>query len=175
MNINTAVTGSEYNAYSLDITTSTGDHISLDMSRTQEVNLSQKQNENSFSRSFSYTSIEKFNFVYEGNGLDKNDIKEIKQALEKSEPMMQKFMESFSDEMKSLIPLSAQTLKIADLFIPIKDKVNEDTFNFAKKSLVQQMDEVIKSLNKKDLIQEGARFLEKLFDNMNRRELFIYG
>ena len=175
MNINSSLYGSEHKAYNLDITTSTGDHISLDLSKRQEASFEEHRTANSISQSFSYKSVEEFNFSYVGNGLDSNDIKEIKQALEKAGPLMSEFMEGFSDEMKNAIAINPQTQKIADIFAPIKDTVDTNTLNFAKDLLVKQMEEIVKSLNNKDLIKEGAEFLKKLFDNIDKEQLFIYG
>jgi hypothetical protein len=67
-------------ALNLSITTSSGDKIDLNLKDSIEATSSFKKNKGLISEEFSLTHTFEYKFHYEGNGLDKNDIKEIKEA-----------------------------------------------------------------------------------------------
>jgi uncharacterized protein YigA (DUF484 family) len=108
-----------------------------------------------------------YEFTYKGNGLNKEDLKEIKKALKKMEPLLEKFLKNektndkivsnFSHYIKSLLP---------------KTK-NEEHLNAVKKHVLDKFDEILKKI-KVDLekLNDTKKLFENIFDDAKKLEIF---
>ena len=155
------------NSYNFDsskfdfkFTTSSGDKIELSMYDSVEIDKNFTKSPNSKTYEMTLKHEYGYHFHYEGNGLDKNDIKEIKEAMEKIKPLMEKFLKTkdmhekemvnFAHKLKSLLP---------------KPK-NENHSLAIKHHTVNTFDEILKSIeaSMKEL-KKTKELFERLFDN----------
>ena len=155
------------NSYNFDsskfdfkFTTSSGDKIELSMYDNVEIDKNFTKSSNSKTYEMTLKHEYGYHFHYEGNGLDKNDIKEIKEAMKKIKPLMEKFLKTkdihekemlnFSHKLKSLLP---------------KPK-NENHSLAIKNHTVNTFDEILKSIeaSMKEL-KKTKELFDRLFDN----------
>ncbi len=155
------------NSYNFDsskfdfkFTTSSGDKIELSMYDSVEIDKNFTKSPNSKTYEMTLKHEYGYHFHYEGNGLDKNDIKEIKEAMKKIKPLMEKFLKTkdihekdmlnFSHKLKSLLP---------------KPK-NENHSLAIKHHTVNTFDEILKSIeaSMKEL-KKTKELFDRLFDN----------
>ena len=155
------------NSYNFDsskfdfkFTTSSGDKIELSMYDSVEIDKNFTKSPNSKTYEMTLKHEYGYHFHYEGNGLDKNDIKEIKEAMKKIKPLMAKFLKTkdihekemlnFSHKLKSLLP---------------KPK-NENHSLAIKNHTVNTFDEILKSIeaSMKEL-KKTKELFDRLFDN----------
>ncbi|NPA87363.1 MAG: ATP/GTP-binding protein [Epsilonproteobacteria bacterium] len=149
--------------FNFSFTTSSGDKIDLKMfdSLTTSVSQSDGYKEYTLQREFGYE------FHYEGNGLDKNDIKEIKEAFKKIKPLLKKFLEqkesndiattNFVHQLKSMLPL----------------KTDENTKNYMKNEGVKTFDDVLKEIKASfEELKKAKELFDRLFDNSKKLEVF---
>lgn len=155
------------NSYNFDsskfdfkFTTSSGDKIELSMYDSVEIDKNFTKSPNSKTYEMTLKHEYGYHFHYEGNGLDKNDIKEIKEAMEKIKPLMEKFLKTkdmhekemvnFAHKLKSLLP---------------KPK-NENHSLAIKNHTVNTFDEILKSIeaSMKEL-KKTKELFDRLFDN----------
>jgi transcription antitermination factor NusG len=150
-------------SFDFSFTTSSGDKIDLKMFDKLSTTAEKKDGykEYTLTREFGYE------FSYKGNGLDKNDIKEIKEAFKKIEPLLEKFLKqkenndktttNFIHQLKSMLPIA-------------KD---ENTLNFMKNEGVKTFDDVLKSIKATlEELNKAKELFDKLFDNSKKLELF---
>ena len=154
------------NSYNFDsskfdfkFTTSSGDKIELSMYDNVEIDKNFTKSSNSKTYEMTLKHEYGYHFHYEGNGLDKNDIKEIKEAMKKIKPLMEKFLKTkdtqkemvnFAHKLKSLLP---------------KPK-NENHSLAIKNHMVNTFDEILKSIeaSMKEL-KKTKELFDRLFDN----------
>jgi len=87
----------DYNDFSFSMQTSTGDKIALKLYDEKSSEVSLEQNENSTSISLSLTHSYGYSFNYEGNGIDANDKKEIKEAMKLIQPMLEQYFANVNE------------------------------------------------------------------------------
>ncbi|MGH1601441.1 ATP/GTP-binding protein [Campylobacter majalis] len=87
------------NLNSLDFSfkTSTGDKINLSMYDNKSVSYNSAKTQNSSVSVMTLTHEYGYNFSYEGNGLDANDIAEINEALKTIQPQIDEFMKNINE------------------------------------------------------------------------------
>lgn len=158
--------------FALDITTKDGDRLKFSM--FDKKSLEAKKGEDS--TTLKLKSQIGFSFNYTGNGLSKDDIKEIKEAVKKVAPNLDKFMQD--SRIKELNPehVIKSALKISDM-LPQKADENE------KKALMGELlkdigkrlhteGEKIKQPNKDEIkskmLEDSKKLLEELWKNMSK-------
>lgn len=151
------------NSYNFDsskfdfkFTTSSRDKIELSMYDSVKIDKNFTKSPNSKTYEMTLKHEYGYHFHYEGNGLDKNDIKEIKEAMEKIKPLMEKFLKTkdmhekemvnFAHKLKSLLP---------------KPK-NENHSLAIKHHTVNTFDEILKSI---EASMKELKKTKELFDN----------
>jgi len=151
--------------FNFSFTTSSGDKIDLKMFDSIEAENHFTKTRTSVSQELTLTHQFGYEFHYEGNGLDENDIKEIKEAFKKIKPMLKEFLKQ-KDINEKVIKNAANRLK--SYLPPIK---NQNHLNALKQEGVNTFDEVLKS------IKAGIEELKKakeLFDNLFNQKFEIY-
>ncbi|MCR4941665.1 MAG: ATP/GTP-binding protein [Campylobacter sp.] len=96
MNTNLTAAGS-YNNMDFQIQTSSGDKLSLSMFHNQSLKMQKTQGDGFSSQTLTLSRAYGYEFEYEGNGLDANDIKEIQEAMKLIQPSIDKFMENIQN------------------------------------------------------------------------------
>jgi len=159
--------GLNSSAFEFKFTTSDGDKIDLKMSDSLETASSYKKNKNGASYEFSLKHKFEYNFHYEGNGLSKEDLKEIKEAFKKARPLLEKFLKEKNENDKVLKNV-AHHLKS---FLP-KPK-NENHLNAIKDEGVKTFDDILKSIKAQmKEVEKAKKLFDELFDNSKKIEIF---
>ena len=146
--------------FEFSFTTSSGDKINLKLSDSIEVSSSFKKGKSSISQEFTLKHTYGYEFSYKGNGLDENDLKEIKEAFKKVKPLLEKFLKTKEENEKVLNNVAHH---IKSLLPTPKDN---NHLNAIKKEGVDSFDKVLKSIKAslKEL-EIAKKIFDKLFDN----------
>ncbi|WP_457599478.1 ATP/GTP-binding protein [Hydrogenimonas sp.] len=160
------------NRFSFDITTSSGDRISLSMYDNRSLSLASESDGRSERFSMSLRHEYGYSFSYRGDGIDAQDQKEIEEAMKAIKPLFEAFVEN--------VKKSGETAGMNELVNTsqaIRRKLpkphNADTLNFLKKSTVDTMDSVL-SLFERDenLLESSKRLFERLFERLDGFEIY---
>ena len=141
---------SHQRSQSLDFSmqTSSGDRISLHAFSDKSASLETIKDKDLQSMTLSLKESYGYDFSYKGDGLDAQDIKEVKQALEKIKPLMsflnpaEKFEKSDKNILDKAMDINAQLPKAKD----------NNMANYLKDSLATMMDEMTKAFKANDEI-----------------------
>lgn len=175
MNTNTALNAYTQHSLSIEIQTSSGDKIELDFNNEKSLQYSSKGGE----KSFSFSSLESFSFHYEGDGIDAQDAKEIEKFLKIAQPKIDNFVAGLKDGSSLKKPISELASGITNNFQSIKEKNDDNLLNFTKNSIVNSMDKAFKKeLNPleqtEDIISNAQRFLDQIFEQLDKTEQSFY-
>jgi len=151
----------------LSITTSDGDKIDLKMFDSIEASSNFKKGNGFISEEFSLKHTFGYEFHYEGNGLSKKDIEEIKNALKKAKPLIEKFLKE-KEENKKVLSHIAHSIKSL-----LPTPKNENHQNAIKSKSIDIFDEILKELK---ATFEETKKAKELFDKIfNNQKLDIWG
>ncbi len=145
--------------FDFKFTTSSGDKIELNMYDSVEIDKSFSKNGNIKTAEISLKHEYGYHFHYEGNGLSKEDIKEIKEAMKKIKPLIEKFLKAKKEHQKEITNF-VHNLKS---FLPKPKNKNHE---FAIKShTLNTFDEILKHIQAsiKEL-QKTKELFDRLFD-----------
>jgi len=153
---------------SIQMKTSSGDVINLDFENTQELALSAQKNGKNESTSFSFSSLEKYQFEMQtSNGIDAQDKKEIAAFMEIAKPYIENFMQEVSEQ-EQKTPLNQISDLLEKTMQPIKDLAYE-VKQHGKNDLVKLFDDSLKMFNQTEkLINESQKLLDKLLENFDK-------
>ncbi|GAX88365.1 conserved hypothetical protein [Lebetimonas natsushimae] len=152
----------------LSFTTSSGDKIDLSLKDSIEASSSFKKNRGLISEEFTLKHTFEYKFHYEGNGLDKNDIKEIKEALKKAKPLIEKFLKEKNSNEKVMTNI-AHSIKS---FLPKPKNINHE--NAIKNKTVDVFDKILKQIKATfEETEKAKKLFDKIFNNDNNFDLFV--
>jgi hypothetical protein len=140
-------------AFDFSMQTSSGDKINLSAFRESEVEIGHFKDDSLDISSLSLKQTYGYSFSYSGNGIDKQDRKEIDEALKEIKPLLN-FLDleiGFKADDKSI---SDKALDINALLPKAKDDNHQ---NFIKDSLVDMMDEMLEAFDANDDMLKLAR------------------
>ncbi len=145
--------------FDFKFTTSSGDKIELSMYDNVEIDKNYSKNGSGESADISLKHEYGYHFHYEGNGLDKNDIKEIKEAMKKIKPLVEKFLKAKKEHQKEI------TNFVHNLKLLLPKSKNENHELAIKHHTVNTVDEILKSIkaSMKEL-QKTKELFDRLFD-----------
>lgn len=149
-------------AFDFSMRTSSGDTIDLSAFKESEVSFQNTKHEGLEVTSLSLRESFGYSFSYEGNGLDKQDIKEIKEALKEIKPLLN-FLNPNEDFPLSDKNISDKAMDINNL-LPKFDDLN--TQNYMKDTLVDMMDEMMQAFKANDEVLQRAR---EVFDTLQKQ------
>ncbi len=153
--------------FNFSFTTSDGDKIDLKMFDSVEANSSYKKTRGFESEEFTLKHAYGYEFHYEGNGLSKEDKKEIAEAFKKIKPLFEKFMK----QKKANEKIMANTAQMLKSFLP--EPKNENHANAIKQEGVKTFDDVLKQIKVSiDEVKKAKEFFDRLFDNSKKLEIF---
>ena len=160
------------NSFSFDLTTSSGDRISLSFYDNRSLSMQKKEGGNFSNFSMSLKHEYGYYFSYSGNGIDERDTAEIEKAMKIIKPMFEKFLQSVqkSEEMPGL----KKVANVAQLFKSKMPEVkNDDMLNMLKSKTIDTMDEVLSAFKKsRALVESSKKLFDHLFDNMKKFEIY---
>jgi hypothetical protein len=164
-----------YRSHDLNIMmkTSSGDIIKMDFANANSASLSYKGNENSSEASMSFSSMQSFKFSVDGNGLDAQDQKEIKEFMKVAQPFIDDFIAELQQDAPQT-PVTKIAQQIASIFEPEKSR-DESTTNAVKNNIVKLFDNSMAKLEPSEIMdkifKESQNLLEqtlKAFENFNK-------
>ena len=163
-----------YNSFDFSMQTSSGDKINLKLFDEKSSDISYKKNSNSTTMMLSLRHSYGYEFHYEGNGIDENDKKEIAKALEKIEPMLEKYLKNISKSEENL-PLSKIVNSAFDMKQILPQPTDLDTKNYLNDKLLDSFDKVLQNAKKQNdnLLEETKKLFESLIKQMDRFELYM--
>lgn len=152
------------NNFDFNFKTSSGDNISLSMYDNKSMNLKSSKSSSLEVTELTLTHEYGYNFKYEGNGLDQNDIKEINEAMKDIKPMMEKFLQNVKDGEKfGNTNYTNLANEIKNMLPEIK---NENHKNMISDNVLKLFDDLLKQ-NKAD--ENMLKNANKLFENLLQR------
>jgi hypothetical protein len=173
MNTSYALDG--YRAHDLNIAmkTSSGDVITMDFANRQSLSLSSEQNEKGSKSSLSFSSMQSFAFSIEGNGIDAQDEKEIKEFMKIAQPFIDDFLKELQQDAPQT-PVTKLAQKVASIFEPSKQR-DENAKNHVKSNMVEMFDNSLAKIDNSKMMDkifaDAQKLLEKTlqaFDNFNK-------
>jgi len=166
--INSVNQGS-YNNFALNIKTSDGDTVKLNMFDNKEFSLSNEGTKSSMSLSQSSG----YSFEYSGNGLSQQDMDEINEAMKAIKPMLNDYYKSVeeSDTMFGGNPLK----DISDQFKSLLPEPKDDNMeNAIKSNTLDAFDSILKNFEENDKVLKSAKELfDSLFEQMKQGSNFL--
>ena len=151
-----------YDASKFDFkfTTSSGDKIELNMYDSVEIDKSYSKNNSSETAEMTLKHEHGYHFHYEGNGLSKEDIKEIKEAMKKIKPLVEKFLKAKKEHQKEI------TNFVHNLKSLLPKPKNENHKLAIKHHTVNTFDEILKNIKAsiKEL-KKTKELFDKIFNN----------
>jgi len=149
-------------SFDFSMTTSSGDKIDLSAYQNSEVDFEQHKKDGLKATSLSLRQEYGYSFSYRGDGIDKQDRKEINAALETIKPLL-----NFLNPDKSLAGndknISDKAMDINALLPHAKDDNHK---NFMKDSLVTMMDDMMKAFKANDDVLKQAK---EVFDALSKQ------
>ncbi|GAB6045823.1 hypothetical protein JCM11957_14210 [Caminibacter profundus] len=154
-------------SFEFKFTTSDGDKIDLKMQDLIEANSSFKEGNNGVSQEFTLRHQFEYEFHYEGNGLSKKDIEEIKKTFKKVKPLLEKFLKE-KEENEKVMKNVAHHIKS---FLPTPK--NENHLNAIKDAGVNTFDDILKNIKAGiEELNKAKELFDRLFDNSKKLEIF---
>jgi len=155
-------------SFEFSFTTSSGDKIDLKMFDSISASSEYKRTNGTESQSLTLQHQYGYEFHYEGNGLDKNDLKEIKEAMEKIKPLYEKFLKQKDANEKVMANVSHH---IKSLLPQAKD---ENHANAIKSATVNTFDSVLKTIKASlEELDKTKKLFDKLFDDSKKLDIFV--
>ena len=173
MNTNYSMNAYRSHELAIEMRTSSGDVISLDFANRQSLSMEQTTTENTKERSFSFASMQSFQFQVDSNGIDEQDKKEIAAFMEIAKPYIDNFMKELeADEQHT--PLSQVAKAVSDLLSPVTQK-DENSRNYAKNGIVNLIDNSLKQFEQHQKLLDGSqKLLEKILERFDKIEDTLY-
>ncbi|MEA1918487.1 MAG: hypothetical protein U9N52_01500 [Campylobacterota bacterium] len=172
-------TSYELNAYrshelNIQMKTSSGDVINLDFENTQELALSADKSDKEENTSFSFSSLQAYQFSMQSNGLDAQDKKEIAAFMEIAKPYIENFMKEVSDQ-EQTTPLNQIATMIEKTMEPMK-ALEHEAKQQGKNDIVKLFDNTLKTFEQSEkLIDESQKLLDKILKGFDKDfEDFMY-
>lgn len=158
---------------SMQMKTSSGDVLSLNLENTQELSLNSQQKEGTKESSFSFSSMQAFSFKLDSNGITQQDQKEIDAFMKKAQPYIDKFMKELETQNQTS-PINKLASDIIKGIGNLKNS-DENVKDNAKKGLVDLFDNALKQTNSdknendmSKIISEAEKFLKKILEGFDR-------
>lgn len=170
MNFN-AVSGYVERQRDISFQTSSGDKISINLLKKDSAEAYSMNDGGNLSGEFSFSSLERFSFNVEGNGLTEQDHEEIAQMMEKIQPLIDEF---FNQELET--PYNELVNQIS---APIKE-LETSAKELAKSMLVDSFDKKIaeqkpteESAQEKK-VETFQQFLEDILYKIENKDNYFY-
>ncbi len=148
--------------FDFKMTTSSGDKIDLSTYKSSQLEIEQYEDNNLKTTSISLRETYGYSFSYVGDGIDKQDQKEIDEALKNIKPLLD-FLQPNSDLKATDKNISDKAMDINALLPKAKDENHQ---NFIKDSLLDEMDKMLKAFEDTDKMTKLATYV---FDELEKQ------
>jgi hypothetical protein len=173
--INTYQSLDAYRSHELSIQmrTSSGDVINMDFANQQALSMEASKNGSERSASFSFASLQSYQFSMETNGIDEQDKKEIEAFMEIAQPYIDNFMKELESG-EQHTPMNKAAKSVSDVFAPING-MPEQSKHHGKDSIVKMMDRAMENVQQHEkLIDQSQKFLDQILKNLDEFQQLIY-
>jgi hypothetical protein len=158
---------------SIEMRTSSGDVLSLDMAQARSLQMAATKDENGTSAGFTFSSMQAFNFSMSTNGIDAQDKAEISAMMEIAKPYLDRFMSEL-EEGDNTTPRNQVAQNIADAFAPYKGEEVQGR-DHAKNGIVKMFDHAVARAERfEKVIDEAQKLLETTLGYFDRTEAPSY-
>lgn len=159
---------------SIQMRTSSGDTISMDFNNTSQLQMQGQNGPKGQSGSFSFASMQSYQFSIDSNGLSEQDKKEIDAFMEIARPYIEDFMKEVGSG-EQTTPLNKRANTIADLFAPLRGR-SENMETQSKNGIVSLFDNALKGQQERmdKLISESQKLLDKVLQSFDKAETAFY-
>lgn len=166
------VSSYSYNDFNFSIQTSSGDTINLKMFDETSSTFSHEIDANSNTTTLSLSHAYGYSFKYEGNGIDAQDKKEIKAAMQLIEPMLEKYLESVNQ----VAPKDKDIINTAfdiNAYLPKPNDFN--TKNYLNDTTLKTIDKVLEKTEHQNekILKEAQKLFDALLKQSERFELYM--
>ncbi len=160
------------NHFGFTLQTSSGDTISLSMYDDKSVSFEAARDGENQTFSMSLRHEYGYTFHYDGNGIDSQDMKEIREAMKIVKPIFKEFLENV--EKSGDIPGFKEMTNITQM---LRDRLPEpktpEMESVLKDTTVETMDSVLSLFKEQEKLLKSAKHLfDKLFDTDSRLDFF---
>lgn len=160
-----------YHNLDLSIKTSSGDTISLNMYDNKEMQYSDVREGNARMQEFSLSHAYGYTFSYEGNGIDKQDMQEIREAMKELKPSIKEYMQNVKDDgMPSPRAIINEALNIRQALPSPKD-FNEKQMMGSE--LLKNFDEALEEFSPNQIVLEASKSLfDRIMEQLDSFSLY---
>ncbi len=156
------------NSFSFDLTLSSGDELTMSIYDNQKSELHFDKEKNSKNFTMSLTHELGYKISYKGDGIDKQDQKEIEKAMKKIKPIFDKFIKNIKKY--SAVPDDNEMIKWVDMAKKeLPNFKDQNSVQKLKEQTAKSLDDVLAIFERDSKIIESAKkFFDKLFDASKR-------
>jgi hypothetical protein len=157
----------------IEMRTSSGDLVNIGLSSEQSVAAGSQESPQGRSASFVFSSLQRFSFSVETNGISEQDEKEIAAFMEIARPYIDDFMSELQSG-RQTTPRNEVAREVAAVFDPLKGNGNA-VENHAKHAIVSLFDDAVRKVEDfETLLEEAQKLLEKTLDDFDREGRLLY-
>jgi hypothetical protein len=172
MNISAKTGGYEAKSLAFSIKTSSGDEIDFSTYKESSASISSEEKDGVSTQTAELSISQGYKFHYEGNGLDENDMKEIKKAMKDLKPSIDNFMKESGS--KDVVGRELEGIA-SQMKVPLPEPKTNDAKTALKESIVNVFDDVFKAFNNNQKVFDNAkRLLDKMFEKIDGKEKGFY-
>jgi hypothetical protein len=163
-----------YNDFNFSMQTSSGDKIDLKLYDEKSSEMSYKKDGSKTEMMLSLTHSYGYSFHYEGNGIDKQDKKEIKEAMKIIEPMLEKYLKNIKESDKDS-SMAQITNKAFDLNSYIPKAKDLNTKNYLSNNTLKTFDKVLQKAENQNekILKEAQKLFDALLKQQDKFELYM--
>lgn len=171
---NISTSNYDYNDFNFSMQTSSGDKIDLKLYDEKSSEMSYTENSSSSQLILSLSHSYGYEFAYEGDGIDAQDQKEIDEAMQTIQPMLEKYMKNVK-ESESDFSMSEITNKAFDInqYLPKTEDLN--TKNYLSDQTLKSIDKILEKAENQNekMLNHAQKLFDSILKQMDRFELYI--
>ena len=152
--------------------TSSGDEISFSMYDNKSLESSSQKNGTSSQKSLTLTHEYGYEFLYKGNGIDEQDMKEIEEAMKQIRPQVDEFMKNVKEGED---PIFSRVTNLANsLRKELPDVKDANHKNFIADGTLKLFDRLMEQ-NKADakLLQNSKKLFDELISQLDSFKFYV--
>jgi hypothetical protein len=159
---NIAASSYAMNTFDFSMKTSSGDTLSLNMYDQKSSNISYEKTASSQSMTLSLEHAYGYKFHYEGDGIDEQDKQEIAKAMQKIQPLLEKYFENIKENGISSDASASNTAYDINSLLP--KMPNANTQNYLNDQTMSSIDKILQKAQ--DQNEQMLKSAQKLFDSL---------
>ncbi len=161
-----------YNSFNFSMTTSSGDKISLDLYDEKSSSFLYAKSTNSKFASVSLSHSYGYHFHYEGDGIDKNDKREIDEALKIIKPMLEQYFDNINKSSQKTTEADIVN-RAFDINSKLPQIKNEDAKYYLNHKTLKMMDNILAKPENKNNLKSAQKLFDELLRQMEGFKLYM--